>query len=104
MWLKMLMILTMMTQMIEEVKKMSTAELLELISEQDDEESENDAPEQKQKRHIVDKLNKLLGKGKKSKEVCEDIQHGEHCEKAPVENCHDVEKCRTEPRRQCKQV
>merc|ERR1712083_1173483 len=82
---------------LEVIKNMSTAELLDLIAESEEEDSSN-----KEKRDIASKIHKLFKKGKK--EECEAVHHSEHCEKVPVENCHDVEKCTKEVRRECKRV
>merc|ERR1719369_968311 len=56
----------------------------------------------REKRDLAKKIHKLFKKGKK--EECETVHHGEHCEKVPVENCHDVEKCTKEIHRECKKV
>merc|ERR1711887_214056 len=78
------------------IKNISTAELLDIITESEEEETSS----HKEKRDIAAKIHKLFKKGKK--EECESIHHGEHCEKVPVENCHDVEKCTKEVHRECK--
>merc|ERR1712179_150768 len=77
---------------LEVIRKMSTAELLDIMAESEDE--ENSSNRSKEKRDIAAKIHKLFKKGKK--EECETVHHGEHCEKVPVENCHDVEKCTKE--------
>merc|ERR1719233_673749 len=82
--------------------KMSTAELLDIIAEAEDDEEYTQGGD-REKRDIASKIHKLFKKGKK-KEECETIHHGEHCEKVPVQNCHDVEKCTKEIHRECKKV
>merc|ERR1712212_952390 len=82
---------------LEVIKNMSTAELLDIIAEAEKEDISN-----KEKRDIASKIHKLFKKGKK--EECEAVHHGEHCEKVPLDNCHDVEKCTKEVRRECKKV
>merc|ERR1711970_1406694 len=85
---------------LEVIRKMSTAELLDIMAESGDE--ENSSNRSKEKRDIAAKIHKLFKKGKK--EECETVRHGEHCEKVPVENCHDVEKCTKEIHRECKKI
>jgi len=88
----------------DELKNMSTAEVLDILSDPQDDYVDHDSyGSSKQKRHIADKIHKFLKKGKK-KEKCETIDAGEQCEKVPVENCHDVESCSKEIRRECKKV
>merc|ERR1719147_647143 len=83
-------------------EKLSTAEMLDILTESQADDDENDKSTRKEKRHIVDKIQKLLKKGKGGD--CEIIPHGERCEKVPVENCNQVEKCQKETRRECKKV
>merc|ERR1711936_995270 len=85
---------------LEVIRKMSTAELLDIMAESED--GENSSNRSKEKRDIAAKIHKLFKKGKK--EECETVHHGEHCEKVPVENCHDVEKCTKEIHRECKKI
>merc|ERR1712142_1060163 len=87
----------------DELKKISTSELLDIVSESHESNDNDDFCSSKQKRHIHHKIAKLLKKGK-GEETCEHIPAGEHCEKVPVEHCHDVEKCSKEIHRECKQV
>merc|ERR1711910_18059 len=86
---------------LEDIKKMSTAELLDIMAEAEKAEK-NPTGANREKRDLAKKIHKLFKKGKK--EECETVHHGEHCEKVPVENCHDVEKCTKEIHRECKKV
>merc|ERR1712034_209782 len=100
----------------EKLKKLSAAELLEIAQDAAIAEAENKDGKVKRGEKIGEKIGKLalklinkhLKKGDKKKKhggpQCEDIPHGEHCEKVPVEKCHDVEKCWKEPKTQCKKV
>merc|ERR1712098_160767 len=83
-------------------EKLSTADILDILTEPHADDDEDDKPTRKEKRHIVDKIQKLLKKGKG--DDCEVIPHGEQCEKVPFENCNQVEKCQKEIRRECKKV
>merc|ERR1711936_630981 len=86
---------------LEDIRKMSTAELLDIMAEAEKAEK-NPTGANREKRDLAKKIHKLFKKGKK--EECETVHHGEHCEKVPVENCHDVEKCTKEIHRECKKV
>merc|ERR1712055_441323 len=96
----------------ENLKKLSAADLLEIAQDAAIAESENKDGKEKRGVEKIGKLalkliNKHLKKGdKKNKggDQCEDIPHGEHCEKVAVEKCQDVEKCWKEPKTQCKKV
>merc|ERR1712181_145634 len=93
----------------EKLKKLSAADLLEIAQDAAIAEAENN--DGKEKRGIK-KIGKLalkliknhLKKDDKKGSQCEDVPHGEHCEKVAVEKCHDVEKCWKEPKTQCKKV